>query len=123
MEKEKESDSSEAKPEDSKVGKKLSDLTTRRVILLVLALLFSVPAFTISSYKEENNSFKFGLDLIKAFDDDIGGPSFLAAFEAFKDEHKSIRTPLILLSVLDEYTWESTEIIADNLRTSEKELV
>jgi hypothetical protein len=28
-------------PEESKVGKKLSDLTTRRVIILVLVMLFS----------------------------------------------------------------------------------
>ena len=51
-------------PEDSKVGKKLSDLTTRRVIMLVLAMMFSVPAFTISTYKEENISFTFGLELL-----------------------------------------------------------
>jgi hypothetical protein len=54
-------------PEESKVGKKLSDLTTRRVIMLVLAMMFSVPVFTISTYKEDNNSYKFGLEMIKEF--------------------------------------------------------
>lgn len=33
-------------PQESKVGKMLSDLTTRRVIILVLAMLISVPLFT-----------------------------------------------------------------------------
>jgi len=34
-------------PEESRVGKKLSDLTQRRVIVLVLAMLFSIPATQI----------------------------------------------------------------------------
>lgn len=38
-------------PKESKVGKKLSDLTTRRVIMLVLAMMFAVPIFTVSTYK------------------------------------------------------------------------
>jgi hypothetical protein len=44
-------------PEESKVGKKLSDLTTRRVIILVLSMLFSVPLFMPSTYGNEYNSF------------------------------------------------------------------
>jgi hypothetical protein len=32
------------------VGKKLNELTQRRVILLVLAMLFSFPIFTVSTY-------------------------------------------------------------------------
>lgn len=42
---------------ESKVGKKLSEYTTRRVIVLVLAMLFSVPVFTVSTYLEEPNSY------------------------------------------------------------------
>lgn len=68
-------------------------------------MMFSVPAFTISSYKDENNSFTFGLELIKAFEDNKGGPGFMAAFESYKNEHKDIRTPLIMLNVLDDYYW------------------
>jgi preprotein translocase subunit SecF len=37
-------------PQESKVGKKLSDLTTKRTIILVLAMLFSVPLFSDSTY-------------------------------------------------------------------------
>ena len=39
-------------PEESKVGKKLSDLTTRRVIILVLAMMFSEPIFNTTTYIE-----------------------------------------------------------------------
>ena len=48
-------------PEESKVGKWLSDLTTRRVIILVLAMMFSVPLFTLGTYITEHKSYEFGL--------------------------------------------------------------
>lgn len=67
-------------PEESKVGKKLSDLTTRRVIMLVLAMMFSVPIFTISTYKEDNNSYKFGLEIIKEFANNTNSKGYNASF-------------------------------------------
>ena len=50
---------------ESKVGKRLSEATTRRVIILVLAMLFSVPLFTVTTYVEEPNSYNYGLSLIR----------------------------------------------------------
>jgi len=44
-------------PKESVVGKKLLDITTRRVIILVLAMLFSVPVFTVSTYLDDPNSY------------------------------------------------------------------
>ena len=40
-------------------------MTTRRVVILVLAMLFSVPVFTVSTYLTEPNSFDYGLLLLK----------------------------------------------------------
>ena len=37
-------------PEESKVGRKLSDLTTKRVIILVLAMMFSTPILTLTTW-------------------------------------------------------------------------
>jgi hypothetical protein len=109
-------------PEESRVGKKLSDLTTRRVILLVLAMMFSVPAFTITTYKDENNSFVFGLELINAFPKDSAG--FVAAFNSYKEEHIAIRTPLILLTAFEDVTYDyQSNVNANDLRTGEKEVV
>lgn len=48
-------------PEESKVGKKLSDLTIRRVIILVLAMLFSVILFSVSTYELEPLTYDYGL--------------------------------------------------------------
>jgi len=36
--------------QESKVGKQLSDLTARRVIILVLAMLISVPIFSDTTW-------------------------------------------------------------------------
>ena len=57
-------------PDESKVGKKLSDLTTRRVIILVLSMMFSVPFLALDSYRDPNNSFTFGLEYIDIYKDD-----------------------------------------------------
>jgi hypothetical protein len=110
-------------PEESRVGKKLSDLTTRRVILLVLAMMFSVPAFTITTYKDENNSFVFGLELINAFTKDTAG--FVAAYNSYKEEHIAIRTPLILLTAFDDtaYDYLAVSVNPNDLRSAEKEVV
>ena len=43
--------------EESKVGKKLSDLITRRVIVLVLCMLMSVPVFSDTTYIADDQSF------------------------------------------------------------------
>ncbi len=32
-------------------------------------MMCAVPFFTISIYKDDNNSFEFGLELIKAYDE------------------------------------------------------
>tara|TARA_B110000285_G_C15097134_1_gene602727 strand:- start:1743 stop:1967 length:225 start_codon:yes stop_codon:yes gene_type:complete len=50
--------------QESKVGKKLSDFTTRKVVILVLVMLFTSPIFTTATYLEEPNTYNFGLDLL-----------------------------------------------------------
>ena len=50
---------------ESKVGKKLSDFTTRKVVILVLVMLFTSPIFSVSTYLEEPNSYNYGLEMIK----------------------------------------------------------
>eukprot|EP00931_Biecheleriopsis_adriatica_P121079 TRINITY_DN9615_c0_g1_i1.p1 TRINITY_DN9615_c0_g1~~TRINITY_DN9615_c0_g1_i1.p1 ORF type:complete len:994 (-),score=224.48 TRINITY_DN9615_c0_g1_i1:118-3099(-) len=54
---------------ETRVGKKLSDMTTRRVIILVLVMLVSLPNFTPSSNvfisaDEYQDSAKYGADLV-----------------------------------------------------------
>lgn len=56
-----------AMPEESKVGKKLSEMTTRRVIMLVLGMMFGLPLFTTELYHETNTSYQFGMEVINIF--------------------------------------------------------
>mmetsp|Transcript_96193 Transcript_96193/g.271696 ORF Transcript_96193/g.271696 Transcript_96193/m.271696 type:complete len:1069 (-) Transcript_96193:42-3248(-) len=53
-------------PSQSRVGKKLSDMTTRRVIILVLVMLIVMPQFTPSSsgWEEFLYSSNFGSDVV-----------------------------------------------------------
>lgn len=55
-------------PKESHVGQKLSDLTTRRVITIVLIMMFSVPILSLNTYIEDPNSFKWGLQLISQYE-------------------------------------------------------
>jgi len=112
-------------PTESKVGKKLSDLTTRRVIILVLVMMFSVPMFSMETFIEGNRkSFEYGLKVIYLFNDDHSSAGFRSSFNTYLEKHKGIRTPLIMLSAgtskMDTY---NADTHPDDLRVPEKEVV
>lgn len=56
-------------PKESKVGKKLTDLTTRRVIILVLAMLISQPIFQNNLYENDNTPFLTPLLILQSMED------------------------------------------------------
>jgi hypothetical protein len=106
---------------ESKVGKKLSEITTRRVIVLVLIMLFSQPIFSVSTYMQEPNSYDYGLNLIQTL-----GPSTMggkAAFNSMVEIQQEINTPLRLVYIVGnegtELTWREEGFNADNFRKSE----
>lgn len=68
-------------PEESVVGKKLSDLTTRKVILIVLAMLFSVPVLSVSTYIDTYSGYEFGLMLMSQYE--TGSDGFNNAFASY----------------------------------------
>lgn len=43
------------------MGKKLSDLTTKRVVIIVLLLMISIPVFDTDTYFTEYSVYTFGL--------------------------------------------------------------
>lgn len=61
-------------PAESKVGKKLSELTTKRLIIVVLAMLFSVPIFDTTTFITPPTSYEYGLSMLAAYD--IGSDNF-----------------------------------------------
>ena len=54
-------------PTESRVGKKLSDLTTKRVIFLVLAMLLILPLFEAEFYVDPVTSWDFGITAVVKF--------------------------------------------------------
>lgn len=48
--------------QETKVGKKLSDLTTKRVIALVLSIMISIPLFTVTTYIPQYTSYESGVE-------------------------------------------------------------
>jgi hypothetical protein len=59
-------------------------LTTRRVIILVLAMLISVPVFSTSTYMDDNNSYLAGMNMMIGFP--IGDNGFNLLFKSFIEE-------------------------------------
>jgi class 3 adenylate cyclase len=106
--------------QESKVGKKLSDLTTRRTILLVLGMMFGLPLFVTHTYLDPNNSYQFGLEVLNSF---VYDPQeFESAWDYYISKHDDLYTPLIYLEFEEIKTWES-DTDPEDLRTLEKELI
>lgn len=52
------------KAEKSMIGKKLSDVTTKRLIILILILVFSIPILDRSTYSDPDPSYSFALQML-----------------------------------------------------------
>ena len=109
-------------PEETKVGKKLSELTTKRVIMLVLGMLFLLPLFYTTMWLDVNTSYQYGIEVLDRLRLS-GSPDFNQAWKYYIDEHKDLNTPLIYLEIENTpHKWE-TSTSPDELRSTEKELV
>jgi hypothetical protein len=101
---------------ESHVGQQLSDLTTRRVITIVLIMMFSVPILSLDTYIEEPSYFKYGLQLISSYTTNSAG--FNKTFNTFISEADSTRNKVISLNC-DNVTYDSTSPTLDEFRTIE----
>lgn len=105
-------------PKESHVGQQLSDLTTRRVITIVLIMMFSVPILTLNTYIEDPNSFEWGLQLIAKYESSQGGTAWNEAFTTFYQESDGTDNPVVSLNANNE-TYDSPDVKLDDLRTIE----
>lgn len=105
-------------PQESHVGQKLSDLTTRRVIVIVLIMMFSIPILSLDTYRDTPNSFKYGLQLIARYDDEGDTAGSTMAFDLFLSEHESTRNPVVSVNA-DGTQWDDPGLPLDDLRTIE----
>lgn len=111
--------------EESQVGKKLSDLTTRRVLVLVTLMMLLVPLFTINTYKKENEYFEYGLDIVGNFSDDMSSAAYQKIYQSYIDEHQDIPMPITNLIVVNSAIniWNDPDINLEDYRPYEIEIV
>lgn len=102
-------------PEESKIGKNFSNLTTKRVIILVLIILFFLPLFYPSLYLNSSITYDYGLELIKALKNTS---DYNKAWTRYINEHKSLSTPLIYLEIKDGDKWTQSPSLS-KLRQTE----
>lgn len=105
-------------PKESHVGKKLSDLITRRVIVIVLVMMFSVPLLSLDTYYDDPNSFSYGLQSIAAFESNFKGYGWNTTKAQYISEMESSRNPVISMNVKGD-TYDTTDVKLDELRTIE----
>lgn len=73
--------------EETNVGKKLSDSTTKRVVIIVVVLMISIPIFSMDTYLTPYDKYQFGLDEMYATLSASPqlGPTFRAQWDGYKD--------------------------------------
>lgn len=103
---------------ESKVGKKMAEVVMKRVILIVLTLLFILPLFDTDFYFTNHTSWEFGLSEMKAF---LNEPGFEIAKNLYIDYHEDTIRPIVYLQFENDtgkYEWESSTPFS-NLRYNE----
>lgn len=90
-------------PVESRLGKKLSDLTTRRVIVLVLSMMLGIMLFNSSFYYDQLNSMDFGIRMFNDFGS-ADDPNFNLTFDIYVNEHMTTSSPIMFAQVLN-LTW------------------
>ncbi|OMJ86393.1 hypothetical protein SteCoe_12120 [Stentor coeruleus] len=80
--------------QESKVGKRMSEVTMKRVIIIVLALLFILPLFETDFYYTSQTSWEFGLTELNTF---LNQDGFDYAMDEYWSYHESDNRPIVYL--------------------------
>ena len=117
-EEEEEDDKKEGEvPEQSKVGKLLADRTSKKVIILVLAMMIGIILFNSNFYLEKKTGMEMGLKIFTNFDS-MNDPDLNLTFSIYVSENLGTDSPLVYLKVGNLVQGSQEE--ADSLRTQEK---
>jgi class 3 adenylate cyclase len=101
-------------PKESRVGKKLSDIITRRVIILVMVILILNPLFDLNFFLNPSTSWDYGLNAINEYQ----GNNTKELINYYKNLYMNSDRPLLLLDFIDGTFWESDTSL-DSLRSFE----
>ncbi|OMJ82155.1 hypothetical protein SteCoe_17232 [Stentor coeruleus] len=104
--------------QESQVGKKLSEVTMKRVILIVLIMLFLLPMFEYDFYASSQTSWEYGVDELQKF---LNNDGFEIVKNQYIEYHKNDLRPLVYLSwtnATGDYEWNG-DINYNDLRYNE----
>lgn len=109
---------------ESKISKTLSERTTRMVIILILSMLFCMPLFQSDTYLSSITSFEIGLNSVVYIQNQYtkNSQEFKTALAFYVDDHNSLITPLIQVTINEVKVYQSSQAIS-KLRMDEFESV
>ena len=109
-------------PEESKVGKLLADRTTKKVIILVLAMMIGIILFSSSFYLEKKTGMEYGLKIFKNFKS-INDPNLNLSFSIYVTENIGTNSPVLYARVgnLIYGDYNETLLLRDNEKNSYSE--
>lgn len=108
--------SSSDMPNESVVGKKLSELTSRRLIILVFVVVMGIIFLDVSFYFEKETTMDYGIRIFKLFNKT--DPDLKYAFDIYVKEHVNSSTN-ILFAQIGDLSYGDLNVTM-NMRDSEK---
>jgi hypothetical protein len=95
--------------ERSKLGKKMSEATMKKVIILVLSMIFGIIIFNPNFYYQPITSMDYG---IKVFNDykNINDPAVKIIFDFFVSQHQNITSPILYANVYNMTYGDSNDV-------------
>jgi hypothetical protein len=115
-----ESQAIELVPQESRLSKKLSESNQKNIILLVLAVLFSIPFFNYLNYLDDPDSYTFSISLLQSTS--TNSALFTTDLTVFIDTMSKTHHP-VLYVLADGFIWRDVSKDPDSLRPAEKEIV
>lgn len=112
----KEKGSGSQMPNESIVGRKLSELTSRRLIILVFVVVMGVIFLDVSFYFERETSMDFGIRIFKLYNK--SDPDLKYVFDIYIKEHTNSTTNILFAQIGDLSYGDLNVTI--NMRDSEK---
>ena len=107
-------------PQETNVGKKLSALTTKRVITVVMSVLITIPIFSADTYLTDYSSAESGLRTIWLMNQTGSRAAFELAVNKYILDFENLRRDLYVLDIKGDRYFTGGE--ESSLRDSEKQV-
>lgn len=99
---------------ETKLGNKLSKLTTMLLMSLVLIFMISAPAFITLTWNDDSEKFSYGLRLVANMNQ--SSQAYNNTLTSFIALHQDISSPLIYLEVDNQVIWQSSTVSVSTSR-------